>query len=146
LEGSIWCSRRGTFHAQGIGQRSALAEGRLAPVRNVETPNSDPYIQDLLKKTEEKREERAKARLNDYYRRNFKVCCPHEAVKRTRWHWCCMMEHRLLGRRIRKPERVLISEFVAQEYFEFEGGAARARGISPETAKQIKEWLQDNKS
>ena len=54
------------------GQGDAQAAGTV-PVSNVETPNSDPYIQDLLKKTDEKREERAKARLNDYYRRNFKA-------------------------------------------------------------------------
>jgi hypothetical protein len=43
-----------------------------------ETPNTDPFIQDMLRRTEEKREERAKARLNNYYKRNFKArffCC-----------------------------------------------------------------------
>lgn len=40
--------------------------------KNRETPNTDPYIQDLLRKTEERKDERYQARLNDYYRRNFK--------------------------------------------------------------------------
>jgi hypothetical protein len=31
-----------------------------------------------------------------------------------------------------------------QEYFDFESGAARARGIQPETAAKIKQWLKDN--
>jgi hypothetical protein len=34
-----------------------------------------------------------------------------------------------------------------QDYFDFEAGsemAARRRGISPETAQQIQQWLKDN--
>lgn len=57
-------------------QGPGAAHAGTVPVTNVETPNSDPYIQGLLQKTEEKREERAKARLQDYYRRNFKACLP----------------------------------------------------------------------
>lgn len=54
-----------------------MAQAR-AVVINQETPDSDPFIQDMLRRTEEKREERAKARLYDYYKRNFKArffCC-----------------------------------------------------------------------
>jgi hypothetical protein len=40
---------------------------------NGATPDSDPFIQDLVRKSAEKREERAEQRLNDYYRRNYKV-------------------------------------------------------------------------
>lgn len=50
----------------------ALPAFAADPTKNRETPNSDPYIQDLLRKTEEKRDERYQERLNDYYRRNFK--------------------------------------------------------------------------
>jgi hypothetical protein len=47
-----------------------------ATARNQETPNSDPYIQELLRKTEEQRDARAQARLQDYYKRNFQVHPP----------------------------------------------------------------------
>lgn len=50
----------------------ALPAFAADPTKNRETPNTDPYIQDLLRKTEEKRDERTQARLDDYYRRNFK--------------------------------------------------------------------------
>lgn len=50
----------------------ALPAFSADPTSNRETPNSDPYIQDLVRKSEEKKEERYQARLNDYYRRNFK--------------------------------------------------------------------------
>jgi hypothetical protein len=33
--------------------------------------NTNPYIEELLRKSESKREERRKERLQDYYRRNF---------------------------------------------------------------------------
>lgn len=36
---------------------------------------TSPYIQDLLRKTAEKKDERKQERLDDYYRRNFKVGC-----------------------------------------------------------------------
>jgi hypothetical protein len=32
---------------------------------------SSPYIQELLRRTDEKKDERKAARLNDYYRRNY---------------------------------------------------------------------------
>lgn len=55
--------------ALALIQRPALAS---TLVRNKEVDNeSSPFIQELLKKTEEKREERKVERLNDYYRRNY---------------------------------------------------------------------------
>jgi hypothetical protein len=33
-----------------------------------------------------------------------------------------------------------------QEYFEFDAGAAKSRGLSPETEAKIKQWLKDNPS
>ena len=49
---------------------SAVAAPALT---NKEVDNaSSPFVQDLLKRTEEKRDERKKERLNDYYRRNYK--------------------------------------------------------------------------
>jgi len=60
---------------------------------------------ELLRRTEEKKDERREQRLKDYYKRNFK------------------------------------------DYFEFDAGsegAARARGLSPETAASIRKWLDDN--
>jgi hypothetical protein len=32
----------------------------------------------------------------------------------------------------------------AQEYFGFENGAARSRGISAETSQKMRQWLNDN--
>lgn len=50
-------------------QRPAVAS---TLVRNKEVENeSSPLIQELLKRTEEKRDERKVERLNDYYRRNY---------------------------------------------------------------------------
>lgn len=46
----------------------------LDTTKNRPTPDSDPYIQDMLRRTEEKRDERREQRLKDYYKRNFKVC------------------------------------------------------------------------
>jgi len=41
-------------------------------VTNKEVDNaSSPYIQELLRRTDEKKDERKAARLNDYYRRNY---------------------------------------------------------------------------
>lgn len=65
-----------TSHSGGVHDTTSSVQALPAfsadPTTNRETPNSDPYIQDLLRKSEEKKEERYKARLNDYYRRNFK--------------------------------------------------------------------------
>jgi len=42
-------------------------------VTNKEADNaSSPYIQELLRRTDEKKDERKAARLKDYYRRNYK--------------------------------------------------------------------------
>lgn len=66
------CASHGDVLHFGNLYMQALPSFAADPTKNRETPNSDPYIQDLLRKTEEKREERYQARLNDYYRRNFK--------------------------------------------------------------------------
>mmetsp|Transcript_8713 Transcript_8713/g.21581 ORF Transcript_8713/g.21581 Transcript_8713/m.21581 type:complete len:134 (-) Transcript_8713:364-765(-) len=64
-----------------VGQPSAsqaVPNPNLVPAKEVDN-DSSPYIQELLKRTEEKREERRKERLNDYYRRNFKEYMDFEA-------------------------------------------------------------------
>jgi hypothetical protein len=47
------------------------AAAAQAPVNREVDNASSPFIQELLRRTEEKREERVKERLDDYYRRNF---------------------------------------------------------------------------
>jgi hypothetical protein len=58
-------------HMQMPGLLTQPSHARVGP--NVATPDTDPYIQDMVRKSEEKREERAKQRLQDYYKRNYKV-------------------------------------------------------------------------
>ncbi|KAI8468232.1 MAG: hypothetical protein J3K34DRAFT_471044 [Monoraphidium minutum] len=102
--------RRGAL-LLGLGAFAAVAAAAgpaHAVVRptNKEVANEEsPFIQELLRRTEEKREERKQERLNDYYKRNFR------------------------------------------DYFNFDAGseaAARARGLSPETAAAVQQWLKDN--
>ena len=67
--------RRRALLALGAGALAAAPRPALAarPVTNTEVAAEESaYIQELLRKTEEKREERKTERLNDYYRRNFK--------------------------------------------------------------------------
>lgn len=46
--------------------------GAAPLLTNKEVDNaSSPYIQELLRRTDEKKDERKAARLNDYYRRNY---------------------------------------------------------------------------
>ncbi|KIY96338.1 hypothetical protein MNEG_11625 [Monoraphidium neglectum] len=48
------------------------AAAQLERPTNKEVDNdTSPFIQELLRRTEEKREERKQQRLNDYYKRNF---------------------------------------------------------------------------
>lgn len=52
---------------------------------NKEAANEDvDMIQEMLKSTESKREERRLERLNSYYKRNF-VVCPPPARNTCRW-------------------------------------------------------------
>ena len=60
------------------GRRAILSAIALCPfVRSAKSAQIDsndgdnPLIQELLRRTEEKREERRRERLEDYYRRNF---------------------------------------------------------------------------
>eukprot|EP00955_Chlamydomonas_euryale_P113363 366212-Chlamydomonas_euryale.AAC.27 len=57
--------------------KPAHAEKNL-PNKEVNDAES-PYIQELLRKTAEKKDERKQERLNDYYRRNFKEYFDFEA-------------------------------------------------------------------
>ena len=43
-------------------------------MRNQPLPDSDPYIQDLVRKSQEMAEQRRQERLANYYKRNFKAC------------------------------------------------------------------------
>lgn len=43
------------------------------PTPSQATPDTAQFIQDMLRRTEEKREERTQKRLDDYYKRNFTV-------------------------------------------------------------------------
>ena len=52
---------------------SASFAATAAPALNAPTdPNDSPLVQELLRRTEEKREARVQERLDDYNRRNFK--------------------------------------------------------------------------
>ncbi len=52
---------------------SAPLAATAAPALNAPTdPNDSPLVQELLRRTEEKREARVQERLDDYNRRNFK--------------------------------------------------------------------------
>ena len=52
---------------------SASFAATAAPALNAPTdPNDSPLVQELLRRTEEKREARRQERLDDYDRRNFK--------------------------------------------------------------------------
>ena len=74
-EGSKEICRRRLF---GLSVATAMVGGQFARDTRAETlpapvdPATSPYVQELLRRTEEKREERYKERLADYDRRNFK--------------------------------------------------------------------------
>ena len=55
-------------------QASGPASAERPTNREVDAAES-PMIQEMLRRTAEKKDERAKQRLDDYYRRNYKGGC-----------------------------------------------------------------------
>jgi hypothetical protein len=128
----------------------------------------------MLKRTEEMREQRYKERLNDYYRRNFKVAsrplagAPGQApapprpalpasggrrsspAARPGLRFACPGNSPRCPT-ARPPTRPRLPARPGpppQEYFDFEGGnasAGKARGLSQETQEAIAKWLEENK-
>jgi hypothetical protein len=89
IAAAAWSSTcRSVSHVQAQSADAAI-------VSNQETPNSDPYIQDLLKKSDEQREARARVRLQEYYKRNFRVRCLKILAM-----FVCAMRHYLLARQV----------------------------------------------
>ena len=77
------------------------------------------FDEELLRRTEEKREQREKERLEDYNRKNFKV------------------KRRRLLEKFRP-----IAPLSAQDYFSV---SLDSRELSAETKEKIKKWLDENK-
>jgi hypothetical protein len=120
---------------------------------------------ELLRRTEEKKDERKKERLDSYNRRGGRMgsCC--RCMLRGMLHArqpCLLSRCRVWLHSgwptpaIRHPSAIAASPpthlpypatTVFRDYFEFDAGspeAARARGLSPETAAAIRKWMDDN--
>ncbi len=101
---------------------------------------------ELLQRSNENRERYQKERLQDYYKRNFKVLRVQGVAHAYRFG-CARVPH-ASGVAWCRPSCALSVSRVSQEYFEFEGSNAkvgRARGLSSETQAKIEQWLADNK-
>ena len=131
------------------------------PDYNVETPNTAPFIQEMLKRTDEKRDERYKQRVNDYNKRNFAVRPCGNQHLRSLWQSTSQIG---CSSEVEKARSTLHVNHVEafcdaasvpkvlrqqvhsmQDYFRYESGASQKRGISEETAKKINKWLENNK-
>ena len=95
----------------------------------------------MRRRTEEKKDERAKERLDAYYRRNYKV-----PVWGGAWAARAASCARRTGSSATSPPPSPAFRALVQDYFDFEAGNIRAGnkgGLSDKTQGQILKWLED---